>query len=79
MTIWNKTTEREYWEMLGILPPAAMRAGGFLVGEAMDHRTCSVTGEIAARFSAFKEGPTNSFWKAAAPMTVAEFYREIVR
>lgn len=31
---WFPTTEEMYWDMIGAVPPAAQRAGGFLVGEA---------------------------------------------
>jgi hypothetical protein len=34
---WVPTTEAMYWDMLEAVPPAAMYAGAFLVGEAHHH------------------------------------------
>ena len=34
---WQYTAEAMYHEMLGVLPPAAMGGGAFLVGEANHH------------------------------------------
>jgi hypothetical protein len=35
--IWRPTTEAMYWNQLEVVPPAAMKNGAFLVGEASDH------------------------------------------
>lgn len=32
---WIPTTEKMYWEMLGVLPPRAMTGNAFLVGEPL--------------------------------------------
>lgn len=67
---WQETTEKEYWDMLEVLPPAFMGAGGFLVGEPWDHH--AITGR--PRFQAFQE-VAGKFLKSSRPMTIAE-YRE---
>ncbi len=69
---WKRIDESRYWEMLGMLPPAMQTGLGFLVGEAYTHRTCAVTGEICAAFSAFAEH-RGEFFEATGPMTRAEF------
>ena len=72
MITWKKTTQEKYWEMLEILPPAAMTTLGFLVGEPADHRACPVTGNFGARFEAFvKVG--DQYFVASEPMTVTGF------
>ena len=58
---WKKTTEARYWEMLGVLPPAAQAGYGFLVGEPMDHNR-----EGYPRFSAFIEWG-RGFYEAVEP------------
>lgn len=35
--VWQPTTESMYWQMLECVPPRAMDAGRFLVGEATRH------------------------------------------
>jgi hypothetical protein len=55
MTTWKESTEKRYWEMLEVLPPAAMTGLGFLVGEPFDHGTCTVKGFTLPRYSAFAE------------------------
>ncbi len=51
--MWRECSEERYDEMLGVLPPALWIAKGFLVGEPMTHRRCTVTGDIRATYSAF--------------------------
>lgn len=34
---WTPTTEAEYWESLESVPPMAMWAGGFAMGEPLTH------------------------------------------
>jgi hypothetical protein len=58
MTTWKEVTEEQYDEMLGMLPPASMRApmgaqSGFLVGEPFTHRRCNVSGEVRADYAAY--------------------------
>ncbi len=64
---FKQTTEAKYWEMLGMLPPAAQAGYGFLVGEAMNH-----TREGVPTFTAFVE-TIGGFFESLQPMTVAEF------
>jgi hypothetical protein len=71
---WKPIDESRYWEMLGMLPPAAQTGIGFLLGEPYSHRLCTVTGNGAATFSAFAEH-AGAFFEAARPLTVAEFRR----
>lgn len=74
---WKRTTEKWYWYSLEVLPPAIMRGGAFLLGEAETHRTCQITGEMRAAYSAFRECPTGTFWTARQAMTVPEFLEAI--
>lgn len=69
---WIETTEERYDEMLGVLPPALMERRGFLVGEPMDHRTCSIKNRIAPTFSAFVQ-VGDKFYEANQALTVAEY------
>lgn len=65
---WVEISEDHYWAMLEVLPPAAQKAGGFLVGEPTDHH--AVTG--APRFSAFiKRG--GKHFESSRPLTRKEF------
>lgn len=74
---WEPTTKARYWEMLEVLPPAAMMFGGFLVGEPMDSE--ADTGR--ERFSAFRQiGFTpgyERYYEASRPLTRAEFKAEV--
>ena len=64
---WSRVTERQYQEMLEVLPPAAWMGGYFLVGEPDDH--CMATGR--PRFRAYgKRG--HVYTVSSRPMTVAE-------
>lgn len=65
---WDETTAEHYWEMLEVLPPACMLAGGFLVGEPCDHHA----GNGQPRFQAFRKIGEKHF-AASRPMTVREF------
>jgi hypothetical protein len=65
---WMETTREKYWEMLEVLPPACMLAGGFLVGEPMDHHA----GTGHPRFSAFRSIGSRYF-ESNRPLTVKEF------
>jgi hypothetical protein len=65
--------------MLEMLPPAVHTSRGFLVGEAMDHRRCAVSGEPAPRFTAFAfrindMGDGNAYFECQRPLTILEFY-----
>lgn len=74
---WKHSTESRYWDMLEALPPAEMNSLGFLLGEAADHRTCTVTGRVAERFSAFVR-IDGKFYESVQPLTVVE-YRRVTR
>ncbi len=46
---WREVSEDRYMEMLEVLWPAAWEPErGFLVGEAWDHKRCSVTGAVGS-------------------------------
>lgn len=64
---WKPVSKAKYWEMLEVLPPAAMSGDGFLVGEPVDHNK---DGE--ARYEAFFEKNGRHF-VATEPMTVSAF------
>lgn len=51
--MWQPCTEERYDYMMGVLPPALMHHGGFLVGEPFHHRTCRITGRISPTYAAF--------------------------
>lgn len=71
---WDPTTEQQYHDMLGILPPAAWERGIFLVGEPADHSFS--TGR--PRYHAYRQrGAT--YTTSSRPITVAEFRAEVSR
>lgn len=69
---WKEVTERRFWQMLEILPPAFQAEYGFLVGEPQTHRVCARTGQFDEACSAFCE-IAGRFFEASDPMTCAEF------
>lgn len=64
---WLATTETEYDEMLGVLPPAFWQKGLFLVGEPWDHH--AISGR--PRYAAYRQ-LRGDYYKASRPMTVGE-------
>ena len=72
--MWKRTTKAKYWEMLEILPPAYQDGKGFLVGEPVTHRTCTVTGITSPTYEAFmlKNG---KYYVSKESVTVAEYKR----
>lgn len=69
---YHETTQERFDYMLGVLPPTAYYASGFLVGEPVSTRACAVTGCVAYTFRAlFDIG--GKFLQADEPMTVQEF------
>lgn len=68
MATFKAVSEERYFEMLEVLPPAVMDGKGFLVGEAVDHR--SETGW--PRFEAFIEY-NGKYYQATEPMTAKEY------
>lgn len=69
---WTKTTEEHYYEMLGVLPPAAMGAmASFQVGEASNHRNGRPT------FASFKMDDAGNYYESAEPLTFREFSAEV--
>lgn len=65
---WMTTTEARYFDMLNVLPPAAMTAGAFLVGEASDHHGAAGR----PRFACYRTNGT-AFDTYSRPMSHAEF------
>lgn len=65
---WEPITEERYWELLNVLPPAAQKRGGFLVGEASDHHA----GTGRPRFTCCRE-KAGEFAEYSRPMSHAEF------
>lgn len=72
--VWTETTKEVYWEMLEVLPPAAMGNGGFLVGEPWDHH--AKTGQ--PQFAAYRE-KGDKYWTANRPITRKEFAAEMLK
>ena len=70
--MWRETSEERYHEMLGCLPPALLLSHGFLVGEPMYHRLCTVTIQMAPAFAAFVYYNAK-YYESARPLTTAEF------
>lgn len=68
---WKPVSKARYWEMLEVLPPAAMSPHGFLVGEATDHNSDGVP-----RYEAFFQ-KGGRYFVGTEPMTVSEFYAGI--
>ena len=68
---WKETTEERFWEMLGVLPPAIMLKGAFLVGEPYDHNDIGYP-----RFQGFRQ-EGEKFFESSRPITHAEFKKEI--
>lgn len=62
---WIPTTEGMYWEMLECVPPRAMLAGAFLVGEPETHNA-----QGQAVYACFKQVGNDYF---ARYMTLEEF------
>ena len=75
-TTWNETTQSRYDEMLGVVPPATMTGGAFLMGEAYDFRQCAITKQIAHTYYAFRR-QDGKFFEAGTKLTLAEFRAEI--
>jgi hypothetical protein len=69
---WDETTQAQFYEMLGVLPPIDLRGGAFLVGEASDH--CVATGR--PRYAAYRE-IGDRYLVASRPMTRAELRAEL--
>ncbi len=67
---WMPTTEKRFYDMLGVLPPAAYGKGGsFQVGEPMDHKNGRPT------FASFKvEG--DNYYESSEALTFREFSAE---
>lgn len=67
----REITEERYYDMLGAVPPAAMRNHAFLLGEADSFKRCSETGKVAPSYRPFFEIDGKFF--EANPVTIAEF------
>jgi hypothetical protein len=65
---WVTTTNEQYDDMLGVLPPIAWSHDGFLVGEPDDHSV--TTGR--PRYRAYRN-QNGAFFVSTRPLTVAEF------
>ena len=66
---WCPSTEKQYHEMLNVLPPAAWVGGLFLVGEPTDHSFS--TGQ--PRYEAYWQRGSSEYFVSSRPITVAEF------
>ena len=66
---WIPTTEAMYWEMLGCVPPRAMRGGAFLVGEANNSNA-----DGYPVYACFKQLGDNYF---ARNLTLEQFRAEV--
>lgn len=66
---WFEVNEREYIDMLSVLPPADRDQNGFLVGEPSDHY--ADTGE--PRFQAYRKTADGRFMRSNRCLSRAEF------
>jgi hypothetical protein len=69
---WKPTSERHFFEMLGVVPPALLEGADFLVGEPLKHRTCRVTGQEAAVYAGFTE-VNGKYFTTSEGVSRAEF------
>lgn len=67
---WQESTQEDYREAMGCVPPAAVATRAFLVGEALNHRP---DGSPAFRAFRSKAGEYN---RSAEGVTYAEFKAE---
>ena len=65
-------TESAFWNALEALPPAAMRNGGFLLGECAMGRRCRITGDVRDAFHAFWK-LHDRHYEGSIPLTKPEF------
>ena len=72
--LWDETTEEQYYDMLGVLPPALIIPGGFLVGEPDDHHAES--GQPRFRGYRCTKG---KFLVSSRPLTRTEFRAEVAK
>jgi hypothetical protein len=66
---WKDVTEERYYEMLNVLPPAAMHAGAFLVGEPYDHHA----GTGRPRFACFRRNHSGQYQELSCHITHKKF------
>jgi len=64
---WEETTQEQFDDMLGCLPPAAMKGNAFLVGEPADHDA----GNGRPRYYAYRH--TDRYEVSDRPLTRQEF------
>lgn len=65
--LWKRCAESRYWEMLGVVPPAIVGDGAFMVGEPVNH---DAQGHL--RFDGFKQ-EGEQFFETTEPMTIEVF------
>lgn len=71
--IWDEVTERKYWEMLEVLPPAVMHSGAFMVGEPCDHHATTGAPRFSCYYYTKDASDKTTYYGASRPMTVKEF------
>ena len=69
---FKEVTAERYNEMLNILFPAEFESGRFLVGEAHDHRECTVGNIVRPTFGAFFKAD-GRFFESTESMTLFEW------
>jgi uncharacterized short protein YbdD (DUF466 family) len=69
---WEKSTSKQYWDMLGAVPPAKYLGTAFLVGEPYDHDA----GNGLPRYEAFRQRG-RQYEVSNRPMTIPEFMAAI--
>ena len=71
VVVFIRTTQKEYYAMMGAVPTKIRTGIGFLVGEAYSMRACQVTGELKTTYHAYFT--IDERFYDAGPLTVEEF------
>jgi hypothetical protein len=69
---WKEVSAERFDEMLNILPPGVWNALGFLVGEPVTHRICTISNQFAPTFTVFTSY-RGKYFEDQEPITVPEF------
>jgi hypothetical protein len=69
---WEQTTESEYHEMMGAVPPFCFASVGFLVGEPWDHD--ALNGR--PRYTGYRN-TGRGYYKSSRPITKKEFREQL--
>jgi hypothetical protein len=74
--MWKRTSEKQYWYALEVLPPAYQDGYGFLLGEPQDHAECEITHVTLPRYDAYVE-KRGRFYVSIRPLTLPEYKKYV--